>query len=357
MSASAAALLALLCAAQDPRPIAVRVLTRDHPTTAQVRGPRSVVVELAAGRLLVDGKPAERLALPRAVWTVLLPRKPARALEGALAVRAEGPELSFVLAMPLEAYVAEAVSSEMAYTAPREALRAQAIVSRSYALAGPRRHPDADVCDLAHCQALGLAASPEHRRAAREAARSTAGLVLRLASGAIARAPFHSACGGHTADPRELFGGEDGTGAAAVADPGCVARWEAQVPASSFAEVTARLLGAHTGAAELRLERGAGGFAARVVARGTGRAASGDALARALDEALGWGQVRSSRLTLERMDGGDVRVRGSGFGHGVGLCQAGAVRMAREGANAEEILRRFFPRAWVLGAGSPPLRP
>ncbi len=308
-----------------------------------------MAVENGAGRLFIDGKPADRLALRPAVWTVLLPGETARTFEGALAVRAEGTELAFVFAMPLEAYVAEAVSSETAYTAPREALRAQAIVSRSYALAGPRRHPDADLCDLAHCQALGLPASDVHRRAARKAARSTAGLVLRLATGAIARAPFHSACGGHTGDPRELFGGEDGTGAAAVEDPGCVAHWDARVPASSFAEVTARLLGASAGATGLSLERGAGGFLARAVARGTGHVTSGDSLARALDQALGWGHVRSSRLTLEPLDGGDVRVHGSGIGHGVGLCQAGAARMARAGASAEEILGRFFPRARISG--------
>ncbi|GAC1537625.1 MAG: hypothetical protein NVS2B9_03950 [Myxococcales bacterium] len=83
---------------------------------------------------------------------------------------------------------------------------------RSYALATRGRHGDADLCDLAHCQVLAGRGPRAHLAAAASATRATAGEVLRLASGAIAQATFHAACGGHTGDPRELFGG-DGTGA------------------------------------------------------------------------------------------------------------------------------------------------
>jgi len=46
-----------------------------------------------------------------------------------------------------------------------------------------------------------------------------------------------------------------------------------------------------------------------------------------------------------------IQIDGSGFGHGVGLCQYGSEFMARAGASAEDILRRYYPgsdlqRAW-----------
>jgi stage II sporulation protein D len=344
-----AVLLALLSAKPAPKStVSVRILEREHLQSAELAGPRRAAVAVKSGRLLVDGAPAASLELPSATWTVILPGRSTRTFEGAPAVRAVRGELAIVVSMPVEAYVADAVASEMTAGAPPEALKAQAIVSRSYALAGPRRHLDADLCDLAHCQALGLLTSEEHRRAARAAAEATAGKVmLLLKDGSIARTPFHAECGGHTASVGEIFGGPDRTGAASVPDRGCLGRWEAAVSEADFQAATKRVFGRPVSARELHLERGKGGFVARVVARSMGRAVSGDALARALDAELGWGQVRSGRFSMEILPDGGVRVRGSGIGHGVGLCQAGAVRMAREGKSAEEILGRYFAGARV----------
>jgi stage II sporulation protein D len=106
--------------------------------------------------------------------------------------------------------------------------------------------------------------------------------------------------------------------------------------------VASRLeLGPPLRARDLVLARGAGGFVVRVEgADGTWRV-SGDAFARALDAAVGRGRIRSARLALE--DRGDrVLVRGSGHGHGVGLCLAGAARRAAQGERWREILARYF---------------
>jgi stage II sporulation protein D len=65
---------------------------------------------------------------------------------------------------------------------------------------------------------------------------------------------------------------------------------------------------------------------------------------RALDRSADWGVVRSA-LFQARERSGRLALRGTGHGHGVGLCQRGAARMARRGAGAEEILARYFPRA------------
>ena len=58
--------------------------------------------------------------------------------------------------------------------------------------------------------------------------------------------------------------------------------------------------------------------------------------------ALGWNLLKSSRFTLSRA-GSNFIFRGSGFGHGLGLCQEGAHVMAQRGANYRQILARYFP--------------
>ena len=82
-----------------------------------------------------------------------------------------------------------------------------------------------------------------------------------------------------------------------------------------------------------------------------GSVVGGEAFARALDRSLGHGQVRSARFEVQR-SAGSLRLVGSGTGHGVGLCQAGAARRAAEGQGYAQILRHYFPRARIDLDGS-----
>lgn len=299
---------------------------------------------LAGGRLLRDGAPVEAPArLPPGRWRLALPAA-TRVVDGALELRPAEDRLRLVARLPLEGYVAWTVASETEPGAPIEALKAQAVVARSYALAVGRRHPDVDRCDLAHCQVLRDRPAAHHLAEARRAAEATVGEVLRLPGGAVAEASFHAACGGHTADPRQAFGGE-GTGAAAVPDDGCPARrWRARVPASVFQAVVRERLGARAPPEALDWRRGPGGFLGQV-ALGD-RVVGGEPFARALDGRLSHRTVRSARFSA-RTAGGDVLIEGSGLGHGVGLCQAGAARRASSGAGYREILRHYYPAARV----------
>jgi len=81
----------------------------------------------------------------------------------------------------------------------------------------------------------------------------------------------------------------------------------------------------------------------------------GDDLRRVLRFQDPSGQVRplpSTRFQVEP-DRGDGRLRlaGSGWGHGVGMCQWGAIGLAREGSRFEEILDRYYPGARVAPIG------
>ncbi len=78
----------------------------------------------------------------------------------------------------------------------------------------------------------------------------------------------------------------------------------------------------------------------------------GEAFARALDGAMGYGVVRSSRFRARQI-GDSVLLSGSGFGHGVGLCQTGAAMRAARGEGYGEILRHYFPLARLVKGQRP----
>ncbi len=337
-----------------PATIDVRVLTQEHPTQLTFDGPLQGAATLIGGDLQVDGLTVSvPFVLPPAVWRVRVSGRPPRTYDGAITLTADGRELAVVVRMERERYVALAVAGETVPGTPPAALEAQAIVARSWAAAAPRRHPDADVCDLAHCQVLRSKVPPAHLAAAQRAALATRGVVLVLPSGEVALAPFHAACGGRTADPREVFGGENHSGAESVEDPGCDGpRWRAIVARDAVERAAAEAL--RTGGpeqtvrlADLELAEGRGGWVRAVVDTATGNSTFGDAFIRALGRAVGWDVVRGGRFRLTPDSSRDVVIEGAGLGHGVGLCQNGAARLANAGATAREILRHYFPRAML----------
>lgn len=317
-------------------------LSRHGPRWIDVEGPRRHRVRLVGDRLVVDGQVAPgAFGLPAARWR-LVGDGFDRIHEGRIELAPAEGRIRVEVEAPLESYVAAVVEAESLPGTPPAALRALAVVVRTFALAARERHPGGLLCDLSHCQVhAGSAAGRE----ARQAAQATAGQVLVLEDGGLATPLFHGACGGHTADPAEIFGGADRSGAAAVADPGCgPAGWRALLDRAAVEAEARALLGAPVEVAALRLVRGQGGFVVAVADPQSGRSARGEAFARRLDRRAGWGAVRSPRFRLEAA-GERVALVGSGIGHGVGLCQAGASRAAAAGLDHEAILRRYFPRA------------
>jgi stage II sporulation protein D len=80
----------------------------------------------------------------------------------------------------------------------------------------------------------------------------------------------------------------------------------------------------------------------QVTGQGAAAQLSASSFRFAVDRALGWNQMRSDWYSLT-LSGADLEIRGKGYGHGVGLCQAGAFEMATEGRSDREILSFYFP--------------
>lgn len=274
----------------------------------------------------------------------------------------------------VEEYVAGVVSAEMGRRGPNEleALRAQAVISRTVAVRAIGRTPErgfdllATVADQAY---LGVGSELEQGR---EAVEVTRGIVL-LWEGRVIDAFYHSTCGGRTAEPTEIFAGAGGRpylrSVPDVAPDGsswCAIspryRWREEW---SGAEVAASVRdGMPT---TLRGPASPGGISrvrdVVVTARGgTGRvqaitiyhdggadAVEGANRVRQVLRPVAGGMLRSSHFTLQSDRRGDQLARlvaeGQGAGHGVGMCQWGAVGRARAGAAWQEILGAYFPGA------------
>jgi stage II sporulation protein D len=231
-----------------------------------------------------------------------------------------------------------------------EALKAQAVVSRTFALKNMRRHAREgyDFCSTTHCQRFVVPNDKLHA-ASRRAVIATRGEILRDRSGAPIDAYFSAACGGVTANLESLWGVEAPEYLRGVRDDFCRAmphrRWEQTIPASQLAramqsdertDVGPRLKNIAvskrdtTGRAEWLTIEGA-----RLVK------VRGWDFKLIIGRALGWQMVKSSRFDVSRAGDGFV-FRGGGFGHGLGLCQEGARGAARRGMNYRQILSFYF---------------
>ncbi len=350
------AALAMLAGTPRPTSLRIRVLEKYRPEAAVVsrQGERHTIAVSGAMLIFDDALVAVPLALGPGLWRIDVAGAAPRVYRGEPSFAVNAGRLDIVVRMRTEDYVAAVVASETVPVTPLEALKAQAVVVRSFALAARGRHEGADLCDLAHCQVLGGPAPRGHRAAAIAATRATSGEVLLLASGRVAEAPFHAACGGHTGDPVELFGG-DSTGAAAVPDVDCPeSPWSAVIPERLASAVIRERLSPEEASplafSSVEPRYGAGGYLVQV-SRG-GHQMGGEAFARALDGAMGYGVVRSSRFRAHHL-GDSVLLSGSGLGHGAGLCQTGAAMRAARGEGYVEVLRHYFPLARLAKGRQP----
>lgn len=128
-------------------------------------------------------------------FVLAVPGKLRRSYRGKLEVSVEKNELVAVVDMDLETAVASIVAAELPSDAPLEALKAQAVVTRSFLAASPRRHNEAEFCDTTHCQFLRSPPAPGSPAA--RATSATQGLMLTW-QGKPFPAMYSASCGGTT---------------------------------------------------------------------------------------------------------------------------------------------------------------
>ncbi len=275
----------------------------------------------------------------------------------------------------LDEYISGVVASEMPSQFPLEAMKAQAIAARTYALyhLGAHEDEDADLCGSVHCQAYGGQTRANSR--ARHATRETTGQVLTY-NGLLVDALYHSACGGATATAWEVRQGKllpyalgepdetEGAGRAYCASDHNVT-WTRRY---SFPEADrlvranlskilkdpairpGRLYGIRlvtdprTGRAEwLKVSTSTGTYQVRGDAIrwlfGNGRPGPVGLRSTAVELSVATDRAGQPR---------SFTFKGRGHGHGIGLCQWGARGRAIAGQSADEILSAYYPGTSVV---------
>jgi len=247
--------------------------------------------------------------------------------------------------------VIAALNGEAAPDEPMASLKAMAISIRTFALLNASRHhaEGFGLCDSTHCQALRLGkARPEVEQAVRE----TAGETLWF-GGQRAHVYYTQHCGGMSEAADNVWPQVRSSYLAGNhADPYCLRRsraeWHARIDLSQLGAIF-RAQGWQTPSPieSIRvIRRSPSGRAMllEVTGRGAPAEVSASSFRFAVDRALGWNQARSDWYTVS-VSGAALEMKGRGYGHGVGLCQAGAYEMAVEGHSDTEILNVYFPGA------------
>jgi stage II sporulation protein D len=245
-----------------------------------------------------------------------------RAYRGSLVVHSAGGSLSAVNHVGLEAYLYGVVPWEMPPSWAAEALKAQAVAARSYALVSVRGGGSFDLYDDTRSQVYGGIAAEDNRTNA--AINATAGRVVSW-NGAVAHTFFHSTSGGRTATITDVWPSAQRLPyLVSVQDPhdslSPYHRWGPIVLGGK--EVSSRLrAAAPSGLFDLRVTVNGSGRVARVRARGTG--GTSEMLGSAFQSALGlrstWFSigVLSLKSDRTRLVFGD-RVVLAGVARGVG---------------------------------------
>jgi stage II sporulation protein D len=250
--------------------------------------------------------------------------------------------------MPFEEYVAGVVAGEIKNDWPIEAIKAQAIIARTFVLQfieekGQSKYENAHVStDIEEAQAWNAQAVNDRIK---EAVNETRGQVI-VYEGEFVRTWFHSNAGGKTATPKEGLNYKDeappyiqvvdspDTNEAVEAD---AKNWTASFPKSKvltalkeagkplkdFSTISIGLKGPSGRAVTIKLD-------------------DTEVSAAELRLALGTTDMRSTLIDKIALEGGNVVMTGRGYGHGVGMSQWGAFNMAKNKKTAKEIIAHYF---------------
>lgn len=252
-------------------------------------------------------------------------------------------KFSVIEEVDLENFIAGVLGSEMPQTWNEEALRAQAVTARTYAMYKKKIKRD----EVYHLDMLDLA----YRGMSGETIRSnkivyeTKGVVM-VYHWNIFPAYFHSTCGGHTEDISHVFGENSIPPLSGVACNYCnnskYSSWNRDI---SKSDIEKRLREAKIYVSNIltvkAVDPGGGKHNSKVeIVSDSG---SKEMNANDFRLLIGPNYLYSTAFN-SRNNGKSITFSGRGWGHGVGLCQYGAQAMADKGFKWTAILKYYYPK-------------
>jgi len=247
--------------------------------------------------------------------------------------------LTIVNMVDMNNYLGGVVESEGGGGKELEYYKVQALMSRTYALKYIRKHETEGfhLCDRVHCQAYH--AMLRFTPVIDEAVRTTEGMVMEDEHNELVDAYFHANCGGQTSEAEYVWN-TNVPYLNTFRDTFCIytkqATWEKRIPQQQWADFLVSRYNYPLGDSIYgplifsfnQPERMAFYHSA--------------SLGIPLRDLRQQFNLRSTFFSTYP-EGMELVVRGRGFGHGVGLCQEGAMRMAKYGYNYHQIAVYYFP--------------
>lgn len=239
--------------------------------------------------------------------------------------------------LPLEDYVQSVVAAEVGTDWEVEALKAQAVIARTYAVYKKLVTNHNGIYHLTSSVLHQVYRGNNTEFKITYAVRATEGEVLTY-NGKPIEALYHSTCGGRTENPEEVFGRKipymKSVESRCDLSPYWI--WERKIPLREI-EKGLNISGIN----DMRIKsRTSTGRAKEIIIESD----RGEVVMKSteLRRLLGWSRLPSTQFDIKK-DGDSIIFEGKGYGHGVGLCQWSALQMAAEGKTYREILSFFYP--------------
>lgn len=273
-----------------------------------------------------------------------------RPYRGSLLLKANTNQtITIVEELGIEEYLYGVLPLEMSPDWPLEALKAQAVASRTFALKnmGKFNGSGFDISADVRSQVYGGSGFDSPRIL--EAVRSTSGEVLTY-KGELIPAYFHACCGGHTTAPSSVWGAETMRPLAGIADPYCRKSfhhaWRTYVTNKDILEALQR-----NGSSALKLrgiriakrDRSGRALSIKVITDQDNQTVSADNFRKW----IGTDELKSTYILRIARTKGGYELAGRGWGHGAGLCQSGAKVMAERKKKYRAILQHYYPGAKI----------
>ncbi len=249
----------------------------------------------------------------------------------------------------LEKYIAGLLNSEMSAHWDSQALMAQAITARTYALyqmqGSPQVNPAFDLDSSVKDQVYEGAHKERYK--ALSAVQKTRGMILAF-QGKPIKAFYHSTCGGNTEKPERVWGGKFPY-LTSVRCPYCYNsprfNWIYELSFSELEKLLRKATLIKKDFLSLKILKRNGLNRAEIIEIST----RGEILripATKLRSLLGTSNIMSTNFYLSQ-NKNQITFIGHGSGHGVGMCQWGAKTMSEKGYTYTQILKHYYPQASV----------
>ena len=350
----------------------MRILLLKNPEKIVIAGDFGIVMEIDGRKTELKGEVNLKFH-PLVIWKgkkrVKNPRYPVRfspirgfvhlngrAYRGEIVVKNVGGDIYVINEVKMEDYLKGVVPLEMGYLREDliEALKAQAVAARTYAVAHIRRNMPYDMVPTVEDQVYGgvRVESPLTNRAVEE----TRGVVA-VYRGKPIDAKYHSTCGGRTEDNENVWNGKPVPYLRSVRDskrgkPFCrfsphfnwVRVYSKEEFFSLIRKNLSEIIGEDPGRVRwvrIRKRTRSGRIKEVEVATAKKRYRIDKDRARRLFRDPKRGSLKSTLFHIETR-GNKIYIKGRGFGHGVGMCQFGAMEMAREGYSYKQILKHYY---------------